>query len=95
MEESLYETDRKSIGFKKKTYYFLYKILYLSHNLDLALFTYLALTYFFYFDAWMIILQNMIMLPQIVYNVRSGNRSVFEPSYVLGYLGSRILIPFY
>lgn len=43
----------------------------------------------------MIVLQNLIMLPQIVHNVRAGNNPGFEPSYVLGYLGARILIPFY
>ncbi len=59
------------------------------------MFLYLTLSYFFYFDVWMIILQNLIMLPQIVHNVRVGNNPGFEPAYVLGYLGARILIPFY
>lgn len=43
----------------------------------------------------MIILQNLIMIPQIVYNARVGNNPGFEPFYVLGYMGARFLIPLY
>ena len=63
--------------------------------LDVGLFLYLTLTYFFTFDVWMIILQNLFMIPQIVYSARMGNNPGFEPLYVFGYLGARFLIPFY
>lgn len=56
---------------------------------------YLVLTYFCSFDAWMIIAQNLIMVPQIVYNVRIGNNPGFEPLYVLGYMCARFLVPMY
>lgn len=43
----------------------------------------------------MIILQNLILVPQIVHNARVGVNPGFEPLYVLGYLGARFLMPLY
>lgn len=62
---------------------------------DVGLFVYLLLVYFFSYDAWMVVLQSLVMLPQIVFNVRQGNNPGFEPLYVLGYMGTRILLPCY
>jgi hypothetical protein len=45
--------------------------------LDVGLFVYLTLTYFFSFDVWLIILQNLILIPQIIYNARIGNNPGF------------------
>lgn len=45
--------------------------------IDVGLFIYLTLTYFFSFDVWMIIIQNLILLPQIIYNARIGNNPGF------------------
>ena len=45
--------------------------------LDVGLFLYLTLTYFFTFDVWIIILQNLFMIPQIVYSARMGNNPGF------------------
>lgn len=63
--------------------------------LDLGLFIYLTLTYFFSYDAWMILLQNLVLIPQIVHNARVGNNPGFEPLYVFGYISARFLIPLY
>jgi len=35
------------------------------------------------------------MIPQIIYNVRQGNNPGFEPLYTIGYMGVRVLVPFY
>jgi hypothetical protein len=43
----------------------------------------------------MIILQNLILLPQIIHNARVGNNPGFEPLYVFGYVGFRFLVPLY
>lgn len=61
----------------------------------LGLFLYLTLTYFFAYDAWMILLRNLLLLPQIVHNVRLGQKPNFAPHYLFGYIGSRLLIPLY
>ena len=63
--------------------------------IDLGLFFYIALIYFFLYDEWFIICQSLILVPQIVRNVRNGNNPGFEPAYVLGYLSMRFFIPFY
>ena len=80
---------------RKKLTTFYIKFCKFTHDIDVGLFTYLALTYFFSFDVWMIIAQNLVMLPQIVHNTRSGIKPGFEPFFVLGYLGARFFIPFY
>lgn len=61
----------------------------------LGLFLYLTLTYFFAYDWWMIILRNLLLLPQIVHNVRLGQKPHFNVYYLFGYIGSRLLVPLY
>lgn len=61
----------------------------------LGLFIYLTLTYFFADDEWMILLRNLILLPQIIHNVRLGHKPNFNFYYIFGYIGSRLLIPIY
>jgi len=63
--------------------------------LDLGLFIYLTLSYFFTMDGWFIIIRNLIIIPQIIHNVRIGNNCGFSPYYIFGYLGMRILVPIY
>ena len=43
----------------------------------------------------MIILSNLILLPQIVHNIRMGNNPGFNPFYIFGFIGTRLLIPLY
>lgn len=61
----------------------------------LGLFLYLTLDYFFSFEDWMIILTNLILLPQLIHNIRLGQKPIFNPYYIFGYIGSRLLILFY
>lgn len=61
----------------------------------MGLFLYLTLMYFFSFDSWMIVIQNLLMVPQIIHNARTGINPGFEPTYILGYLGARVLMPIY
>jgi transmembrane E3 ubiquitin-protein ligase len=61
----------------------------------LGLFAFLSLNYFFGFEAWMILLRNLILIPQIIHNVRLGHKPLFNPFYVFGFIGSRLLIPIY
>jgi transmembrane E3 ubiquitin-protein ligase len=61
----------------------------------LGLFLYLTLTYFFAYDPWMILLRNLLLLPQIVHNVRLGQKPNFNPYYIFGFIGSRLLVPLY
>jgi hypothetical protein len=73
----------------------LHPVLYPPSDLDLGLFLYLTLTYFFSNDDWLIILRNLILLPQLIHNVRLGNNPGFHPYYIFGYVGSRLLLPLY
>jgi hypothetical protein len=82
-------------GLRKKLAAFYIKFCRYLLIIDLALFVYLALTFFFSYDVWMIVIQNLIMFPQIIHNARIGNNPGFEPLYVFGYIGLRFLIPFY
>ncbi len=61
----------------------------------LGLFAYLTLTYFFSNDTWMIVLKNLVLVPQIIHNIRLVHKPGFNIYYIVGYLGSRLLIPFY
>jgi hypothetical protein len=61
----------------------------------LGLFLYLTLTYFFSNDEWMIVLRNIILIPQIIHNIRLGNHPGFNPYYIFGFVGSRLLLPLY
>jgi hypothetical protein len=61
----------------------------------LGLFIYLTLNYFFEYEYWLIFLQHLIMVPQIVHNVLKGNNPGFSPYYIIGFLGLRFLIPLY
>jgi hypothetical protein len=61
----------------------------------LGLFGFLTLNYFFAYEEWMLILRNLILLPQIIHNVRLGQKPIFNPYYIFGFMGSRFLIPFY
>ena len=56
---------------KLTTFYIKFCTLFIKY-IDVGLFLYLTFTYFFSFDVWMIILQNLILIPQIVHNVRIG-----------------------
>jgi len=40
-------------------------------------------------------LQNIIILPQIIHNVRIGNNPGFSAYYSIGYLGLRYMLPLY
>lgn len=73
----------------------LHTVLYSLSHLDLGLFLYLTLIYFFSNDEWMIILRNLILIPQIIHNVRLGNNPGFNLYYIFGFIGSRLLIPMY
>jgi hypothetical protein len=81
--------------FRKKIVIFYIKFCTVAPYADLALFLYITLTIFFSNDEWMIILQYLILFPQIVYNVRVGNNPGFEPWYIFGFVGCRLLIPLY
>lgn len=61
----------------------------------LGLFAYLTLNYFFEYEGWLIFLQHLILVPQIVHNVRKGNNPGFSPYYIMGLLGLRYMIPLY
>lgn len=43
----------------------------------------------------MIILRNLVLLPQIIHNIRLGQKPTFNPYYIFGFMGSRLLIPIY
>lgn len=61
----------------------------------LGLFLYLTLTYFFNNDEWLILLRNLLLIPQIIHNVRLGQKPNFDFYFIFGYIGSRLLIPIY
>lgn len=61
----------------------------------LGLFIYLTLTYFFANEEWMILLRTLLLLPQLVHNVRLAHKSDFSPDYIFGYVGARLLLPLY
>lgn len=46
-------------------------------NSDVGLFAYLGAIYFFVFDEWFIIMQNLIFIPQVIRNARIGNNPGF------------------
>lgn len=60
-----------------------------------GLFMYLTLVYFFNNEEWMILLKSLILLPQIIHNIRLGQKPLFNVYYVFGYIGSRLLLPLY
>jgi hypothetical protein len=43
----------------------------------------------------MVLLRNLVLLPQIVHNVCQGQRPHFNPYYIFGFIGSRMLVPIY
>ncbi len=43
----------------------------------------------------MVLLRNLVLLPQILHNIQQGQRPIFNPYYVFGFIGSRLLIPVY
>lgn len=61
----------------------------------LGLFAFLTLNYFFGYEDWMILVRNVILIPQIIHNVRLGQKPLFNPYYIFGFIGSRLLIPIY
>lgn len=61
----------------------------------LGLFVYLTLNYFFEYENWLIFIQHMILVPQIVHNARKGNNPGFNAYYVMGFLGLRFMMPLY
>ena len=61
----------------------------------IGLFIFLTLNYFFTFDGWFIVARNLVLLPQIIHNVKLGQKPVFNAFYIFGYIGTRLLIPFY
>jgi hypothetical protein len=64
-------------------------------EVDLGLFVYLTLNYFFPYDQWMVVLRHLLLLPQLIHNIRMGNKPSFNLYYLFGYVGSRLLIPLY
>lgn len=90
-----YPRYREPTATAQEAHYILHLVLYILIHLDLGLFLYLTLSYFFAYDFWLIILQNLILLPQIVRNARIGNNPGFSSFYIFGYLGTRFMIPFY
>jgi len=80
---------------RKKLTFFYLKFCNFLLIVDGGLLVYLVLVYFFLYDEWLIILQNIIIIPQIIYNARVGNNPGFSIAYVIGYLGVRLLIPLY
>lgn len=62
---------------------------------DLGLFGYLTIMYFFTYEIWSLLIQALIFVPQIVHNVRKGNNPFFYAYYVLGVLGMRMMLPLY
>lgn len=95
LEKSQSQEYRSATNFEKETNFLLHPVLYLVYHLDLGLFIYLTLTYFFSNDEWMIIVRNLILLPQIVHNVRLGSNPGFNFYYIFGFIGSRLLITMY
>ena len=95
MEESQHAQYGKSSVAQKKIDCLLHPVLYILCYKDLGLFLYLTLTYFFSNDEWMIVLRNLILIPQIVHNIRLGNNPGFNPYYIFGFVGSRMLLPIY
>lgn len=55
----------------------------------------MALNYFFPNEVWMVIIRSVFLIPQIIFNALMGNNPGFNPFYILGYVGIRILIPLY
>ena len=43
----------------------------------------------------MIVLRNLILVPQIIHNVRLGSNPGFNVFYIFGFIGARLLIPIY
>jgi len=43
----------------------------------------------------MIILRNLTLLPQVIHNLRIGNKPEFNLFFIVGFAGSRILVPLY
>ena len=80
---------------RKKLTAFYIQFCTLNTNSDLGLFLYLTLIYFFANDEWMIILSNMLLVPQLIHNIRMGNNPGFNPFYIFAFIGSRLLIPIY
>lgn len=80
---------------RKRLTVFYIKFCTILNKLDLGLFTYLTIMYFFPYDIWSILIQALLFMPQIVHNVRKGNNPHFYPFYVLGVLGMRMILPLY
>jgi len=55
----------------------------------------MTLNYFFVFDSWLIVLKNLLLIPQIIHNVKLGQKPTFFKAYIFGYLGVRLLVPIY
>lgn len=64
-------------------------------QIDVGLFIYITLNYFYPNDVWMVIVRSIFLFPQIIFNARVGNNPGFNPFYILGYVGIRLLIPLY
>ena len=78
LEITLHAGNRQSASPAQEIDNLLHQILYKCRRyLDVGLFAYLTLTYFFTYDVWMIIIQNLFILPQIVHNARVGNNPGF------------------
>jgi hypothetical protein len=43
----------------------------------------------------MIVLRNLVLVPQIIHNIRLGSNPGFNVYYIFGFIGSRLLIPLY
>jgi len=43
----------------------------------------------------MILLRNLILIPQIAHNIRKGSNPGFNSYFILGFISSRVFMPFY
>lgn len=61
--------------------------------LDTALISYFVLMYFLQLSDAFILLNSLFFVPQIVHNAQRGNNPKFISTYILGVLGSTMLLP--
>lgn len=43
----------------------------------------------------MMLIRTLILLPQLIHNIRLGHKPNFAPFYIFGYVGARLLVPMY
>ncbi|KAM3134393.1 hypothetical protein pb186bvf_013506 [Paramecium bursaria] len=60
-----------------------------------SLIGYFILMYFFELENWFICLTGLVMIPQVIHNVRNGNNPKFIYAYIFGILCPSMLYPIY